>query len=522
MIPSDEATNPVGESRAYTVTETVADTDHTIALFPAENVSVDGNGVFTFVDAADDGDADGQGDTPASITVVNGESTDQTAVQTAQPVNGEITFTINSSATDSVILVVFFDAPEGDPAVSDGELNVDADGEPTEVFGIGGQKNWFDEASSGTSVAPATVEFVNTVENFFDADGQRYFYGAGDVFRLVDDGVATCDASDNVSQGVFEQNLSRQDILNTGTVYFSTTTTPTGDSIFCLQDAAPTAPTATGATAQSDSSTEVTFTGDPTDTVSFNIYRSTETTPVFADGDFAVVATVDAEAGETTYEHLDTGLAADTTYTYVVTAVADGDESAPSNAVSATTLEAGQTINAQSQDATVTNDAGVGAFNEQGTVSNGDEWQVLFDQPLEALDNNGTEAIRVVGANANVFDAVCGAGGNATCSLNLSTVERGTETYAAGEVLTVTINVTPTTDVTYPAEITQVTGFTSGAGTWVLVESPDTTLEVDETSAVTPVAPAMASAVADTAGNTVTVTYTESVDCTDDVRRQVR
>ena len=57
---------------------------------------------------------------------------------------------------------------------------------------------------------------------------------------------------------------------------------------------------------------------------SYNVYRSSTATPTFPD-DYTMVGTVAGDAD--TLEFVDTGLTADTDYTYAVTAVDQGDES---------------------------------------------------------------------------------------------------------------------------------------------------------------------------------------------------
>jgi hypothetical protein len=85
------------ETVQYTVTNTVANTLHTIRLFDAENVSVNADGIATFV-------ASGtvpsriatQGSPNASITVVNGVGTAGGTLATATPVGGQITFSVRA------------------------------------------------------------------------------------------------------------------------------------------------------------------------------------------------------------------------------------------------------------------------------------------------------------------------------------------------------------------------------------------------------------------------------------------
>lgn len=175
----EAAVNTVGDERQYTVTNAATGETHTIALFPAEAVTVDADGIVTFADVEEDADgdvvgnnlADDIGNTPAEITVVNGTAVAaDSQLVTVDPVGDTINFTVNSDDAVSVIPVVFFDADE------DGQLDLDELNQPleAELFGVGGEKTFLpEELATFGAVADGCVVDVNLVEDYYtlDSDG---------------------------------------------------------------------------------------------------------------------------------------------------------------------------------------------------------------------------------------------------------------------------------------------------------------------------------------------------------------
>src|ERR1700735_2350866 len=100
--------------------------------------------------------------------------------------------------------------------------------------------------------------------------------------------------------------------------------------------AAPAAPSSLAATSVSSSQINLSWQASSTSGVTYNVHRSTTTG--FAPSSSNVVA-----SGITGTTFSDTGLAASTTFFYLVTAVNSGGESAPSNQASATTQASGGT-----------------------------------------------------------------------------------------------------------------------------------------------------------------------------------
>ena len=105
-----------------------------LILFPCANADVLGSNPDTFADTDGDGGADGMGSTDtgqARIAVVNGEDVPDTVIYPASPdEDGDIDIRLSSQAEDCTVLVVV--AGDGD-----GKFDVDADGHPTEDYGVG-------------------------------------------------------------------------------------------------------------------------------------------------------------------------------------------------------------------------------------------------------------------------------------------------------------------------------------------------------------------------------------------------
>ncbi len=112
-------------------------TELDIVLYPCETLEEPTDGDFRFADDNEDGFADGPETTDtdeAVITQLQGEptATEWKAVRGAEPdAEGHIQVAVNADAADCAAIVFFDDAND------DEELNVDADGLPTEEWGIG-------------------------------------------------------------------------------------------------------------------------------------------------------------------------------------------------------------------------------------------------------------------------------------------------------------------------------------------------------------------------------------------------
>lgn len=206
-----------------------------IRLYPAANVTIDADGVVTFADAdgtpagSGNGEAD-RGTVNAVIEVVNGVGvTLAQAVEATSTAGGDLSFTIDSTTPDDVIPVVFLDTED------DSNVELNADNEPTEAVGVGGQKTWIPaEAPNGASgavwtasvskagdamVVSETAQDLN--EDTDTADGGEgavdlngdgdttdlftVFYDSNDVFQR---------GGNPVTMDNFEANLNHHDGVN--------------------------------------------------------------------------------------------------------------------------------------------------------------------------------------------------------------------------------------------------------------------------------------------------------------------
>ena len=202
-------------ARTYTVSGLDADTAYDIALFPAENITVADDGTVTFADTNSNNQADGQGATDAVIEVVNGAATSGDEVFNTSPVNGSITFVVDSTTFDEVIPVVWADETPGTANVLNLVAPTTGNANPKEAaepFGLGGQKTWIPaEAASSADSFEGEVLFVDKEANFFvlnDTFGTetgtfRYNYEAGDTYQY--------DTSNTSTMAQFETALSNGD-----------------------------------------------------------------------------------------------------------------------------------------------------------------------------------------------------------------------------------------------------------------------------------------------------------------------
>ena len=139
--PQEIVTTSPGESQEFETVRTYDGATVTapkdVALLPDDAVNEPADGEFRFEDADGDGYADGIGTSDegaATITALNNTDVeDATYHQGVEPGGTEagIQATVTSDAVDAAALVVF------DDANGNNELDVDADGLPTEEWGLG-------------------------------------------------------------------------------------------------------------------------------------------------------------------------------------------------------------------------------------------------------------------------------------------------------------------------------------------------------------------------------------------------
>ena len=526
--PDDAAVNTVSAaspnenrgSRQYTVNVGDA-TQVDIQLFEAAFVTTDDDGNVSFRDTDSNNVADA-GAPAGSIAVVNGAGTSGTRVNNVTPINGQVTFTINSTTAGSVIPVVYADT-DGDNAldlVVASPTNANPK-QPSEDFGVGGQKTWVpEEAATGALAADEDVTSVNKDQDFIVANGKTYNYDANDVFQIATanaaagaDEASTCT---NTTLSNFEAQLSTGDQLDRSTNY---TREEAASSTFCLEDVSPGAPQTVTATAQDSDTIRVAWTAPTTGAPdNYRVYRlQTAAACPTTLASYTLVTTVSG----TTLQYDDNGLAANTRYCYVVTAVQNGDESAIGGPANATTSEAGTTVQPQSTDAYVATDT-----NFPGVVSATDEWRIVFDKVMQTPDV--TDTIVVQDAQGDRLDVICD-GVIATCRLNTAAVTVDGTSYPAGRVLTVVIegagiiaaDSTPSGSMNdqleYPVTVVTQNGIVDLAGNaWTPADDPDRVIDQEAgkaetgTFAADATAPTLASTTG--SGTALTTTWNEAVD----------
>jgi len=371
VTPSDEAANFVSTTlvgnqgrRAYEVTGLDTTADYDIALFPAENVSIDDEGNVTFTSNATIAD-----NTGPSIEVVNGSaqtvsgSADETEqVNNVSPqTDGTITFAIDSDVLDEVVPVIWLDAE----VAGDNMLDLNADGTPSEDFGIGGQKNWIPAEATATDIG-GTVTSANQNLDYFVAGSDTYFYDDNDAFALN---------AAPITMAQFEGLLTINDVI---TVTYDPDAAD--QSVFNVTlDVVPPATNVTATATDADAD-------GTADDVVVNWMASTQ-----ADAVYDVARSVDADcatAGDntqiadnisaTTVTDLNVS-ATTTTRTYCVTAVGgtSGTASGTTNSATVTVPPAPDTTEPE----TVLNGAAVDSDNgSDGIANTGDVWVLVFDE----------------------------------------------------------------------------------------------------------------------------------------------
>jgi hypothetical protein len=465
-----------------------------IALFDCADVRVAQDGTVTFV--PNDTTATGTNrwaqrtTTEAAITVVNGVATGQTVetaaantgyVNNVAPSNGSVTFTINSDAVECVVPVVFRDAQP--TAAGDNNLQLGADNQPTEAFGIGGQKQWIPADATPGAFGPDTVEFVDTELNLFVVDGATYRYEEGDIFQLRVGG--SCVAT---SLANFEANLSVDDEV--GGVYAPG---PNTQSTFCLEDLAPSAPQNVTATSVSPTSVLVDWDASALGDIDrYNVFRATH--PAQATTDTTNCPDPNATTGNiytqvasvpgSTTQYTDTGLTTGTRYCYAVSAVDGQEETARVAATPLTGVRpAADATRPVSNNIELITDAGF-----TGIMDSGDIFRVGFNEQMEAPGAGDTIRVQDTDATATVADVICGT--NATCTLNAAPVTVDGVTYQAGTVITVQLTGSPTivtagttAGIQYPADVINSSGIVDTSGnSWNVPASPDVRIAAGTTT----------------------------------------
>lgn len=134
--PMEPLSGIIGQSEQFTVSGRFdggpVDVPLDIVLFPCDETDVLGTGDDVFNDSDNDGGADGFATTETGalmITAINGQEIEPTQIVSAPPVDGQIAVTVHSDAVDCATAV----AVDGN---GNGKFDVDADGVPTEPYGV--------------------------------------------------------------------------------------------------------------------------------------------------------------------------------------------------------------------------------------------------------------------------------------------------------------------------------------------------------------------------------------------------
>ena len=133
-----------------------------IRLLPAGLIAVDQGGRVTFADGNGDDEADLEGEVLAHLEVVNGiASADGSHADAVAPLDGVVSFTIDSTQPDEVVPVIWADDDNDDLITLD-------NGRPTEPFGIGGQTTWIRPSSTITGATVQADEGLPGVATYND------------------------------------------------------------------------------------------------------------------------------------------------------------------------------------------------------------------------------------------------------------------------------------------------------------------------------------------------------------------
>jgi hypothetical protein len=463
------------DDRQYTVTGLLANTTYTIQLFPAANVH--GTTTITFSESGATNTAD-EGSVAADVTIVNGTTlvgADDDA--TAQAVNGQITFTVDGSAVESIVPVVYRDAD------GDGNLDLNANDTPVaaEPFGVGGQVRYLPpEATLGAS--GFTVTSVTPERDAFVSGGRTYFFDTNDTYRYQ--GVA-------ITRAQFDSILSPGDV---GTANYNPD--PAGVSIFDITTddvdatAAPTV-TVTNSSGPTVNDARITYTRVATNSpgVTYTLQRSTVDdgldnscgTLDDSAGPFATVpgATQAPGSGSGQFVFSDNNVP-DGCYSYRIRATSPISSNTADSAGSAATSipPPADTTDPTSVFASMTTKAGLA-----GTFDTGDVVKIVFNEAM---------AIPAIGSKVQLRDGVGDltiaeliAGTNATFSLNVAPEVVNAVSRPTGTVLTITLTAAPasvfpglTAGLQVPATVVDEAGITDTSGNaWNLGGSSDVLVE---------------------------------------------
>ena len=159
---SREDRDEAGNSRAYEARALQPGQEYRVTLVRCDNVRREGNDLVKFDRAADGGFADASG---TSATIAGGANDSANSARFTPGADGVIRFTVTSDAAECVRPVLYINGAPGQPLREGGgspRLEVDADGDPIEFFGLAGAVNFLGDeeepppTSTGTTTGTGT------------------------------------------------------------------------------------------------------------------------------------------------------------------------------------------------------------------------------------------------------------------------------------------------------------------------------------------------------------------------------
>lgn len=443
-ISADFTFSPSGDTEVdsdteqdFTISGLVPGDDYQVALIDSDEVDTSGSTVVFGDDEGASNEADGLGDdftgSPA-ITKINGVSTGGVTEETVEAdTDGEVEVSVESDTFETFYIIVFID-DDGDE-----DLDLNADNEPNEDFGLSGKVSILaPEAANGFS---SRVEVLEVSDTFFVGDDGgdiwTFFYDAGDD-HSYNDGF-------NISESEFMDWLTVGDDVDPDTYSRS------AGSTFDLENDIPDAPTGVTAvdgdfdetSGDTDSNdVEVSWdegTGGNIDDFEVWLYLEDDDEDTDCFDGVPVVGLFDsedaAEGNSPGGREVVFPNQADDDYCAVVWAISEtGDYGDPSedDADAVVTVDTGETGAPEIDDLDLTDNVTV------GLVDGGDVLVFTFNETMDStLGDDDTTFFRVTDSDS-VYQIACGGGlgvGDATCVQSTDT--------ETDDVLTVTLDDAP-------------------------------------------------------------------------------
>lgn len=414
-----------------------------LALADAANVTVGTGGAVTFKQSS--GAADFGAPTGA-ITVVNGvgNGNNNTTALGVTPVNGQVTFTVDSAVSGSSVPVVYAQPASGNA------LAVGSTGAPTGSFGIGGAVTWAPVEAAAFSNPAGLVTAIDTANSTLWLDTSGTPDGIADVsvkWAAGDRYAYTSNTSSDISSAQFLSWLSVGDEV-------SVSGYNPGSSRLTIANDIPAAPTNVSASYVSTAANiSVSFTkpSNP-DVVGYDLQRAAVTGGVV--GTFATVAQQSESAAMAAgYKFTDAPSSAGT-YAYRVLAANNNGDLSPVSAVAQATVPTtpAATSHVGAPKTLATNGATFQDNNNNGNVDSGDILRLTFDERMAAPASDAS--LQLTDGNTTATVGTVTNGVNSTWSLN-SDSNTIVITLTGGPVIG-TGGTNP--GIQYPATVTGATG----------------------------------------------------------------